>query len=333
MARSLTTEMQAVAIADVVRPFYLVEMEFSSPIYMWTGLGDLDAPSGDSYITNGDFVSGGTGWTSVTVGTGTATFTNNTAVLVADGFSNRASIQQSITTVSGQKYVVVVDHEQTSGIDTRIRIRDTVNNTNIIFEYYEQGLTYIVFTATSNVTQLQLRNQDVGTITINSAEIYLANTYIGVGDLLNLGNIKESAELRANGATITLTGVKTSLIAIARDEDYQGKKATIKLGAMNEEANVITTPVTLFTGFMDVMTIADSGELSTISVSVENKLIAFERKYVRRFTDNDQKIDYPNDNGFEYVASIQDKEIIWGRPTPVTAVPAHANREQVRDGR
>lgn len=319
MARSLTTEMQAVATADVVRPFYLVEMEFSSPIYMWTGLGDLDAPSGDSYITNGDFTSGGTGWATVEIGTGTVTFTNNTAVLVANGFSNRAQVQQSITTVSGQKYVVVVDHEQTAGIDTRIRIRDTVNNSDISFEYYEQGLTYIVFTATSNVTQLALRNQNIGTITINSAEIYLANTYIGVGDLLALGSVQESAELKANGTSITLTGVKTSLIAIARDEDYQGKKATIKLGAMNESAQVITTPVTLFTGFMDVMSIADSGETSTINVTVENKLIAFERKYVRRFTDNDQKIDHPTDDGFEFVASIQDKEIIWGRPTPATS--------------
>lgn len=319
MARTLTTEMQAVATADVVRPFYLVEMDFSSPIYMWTGLGDLDAPTGDSYIANGDFTGGSSSWSTVLIGTGTATFTNNTAVLVANGFQNRASIQQSISTVSGQKYIVAIDHTQTAGLDTRIRIRDTVNGTNIFFEYYEQGLTYIVFTATSSTMQLQIRNQNVGTITINSAEIFLANTYIGVGDLLSLGNIQETGELKANGTSITLTGVKTSLLAIARDEDYQGKKATIKLGAMNETAQAITTPVTLFTGFMDVMSIADGAETSTINVSVENKLIAFERKYVRRFTDNDQKIDHPTDDGFEYVASIQDKEIIWGRPTPATS--------------
>ena len=32
MSRSLSAEMQAVASAEVVRPFYLIDMEFSSPI-------------------------------------------------------------------------------------------------------------------------------------------------------------------------------------------------------------------------------------------------------------------------------------------------------------
>jgi len=66
---------------------------------------------------------------------------------------------------------------------------------------------------------------------------------------------------------------------------------------------------------MDVMTISDSGDSSTISISVENKLIAFERSSVRRYTNEDQKIDHPSDKGFEFVTKIQEKEIIWGRPT------------------
>ena len=67
------------------------------------------------------------------------------------------------------------------------------------------------------------------------------------------------------------------------------------------------------------MTISDNGEKSTIQVTVENKLIAFARKYVRRYTDNDQRIDHPTDKGFEYVTSIQDTEIVWGKVTPETS--------------
>ncbi len=37
---------------------------------------------------------------------------------------------------------------------------------------------------------------------------------------------------------------------------------------------------------------------------------------VRRFTDNDQRIDYPNDDGFSFVTKIQDREINWGVPFP-----------------
>ena len=61
------------------------------------------------------------------------------------------------------------------------------------------------------------------------------------------------------------------------------------------------------------MTITDSGDTSTIKVTVENRLIEFERSRQRRYTSEDQKIDYPNDKGLEFVAEIAEKEIVWGR--------------------
>ena len=69
---------------------------------------------------------------------------------------------------------------------------------------------------------------------------------------------------------------------------------------------------------MDVMTINDSGETSTITVSAENKLIIFQKTAVRRYTAEDQKIEHPTDKGFEFVAKIQEKEVVWGRPSPAS---------------
>lgn len=132
----------------------------------------------------------------------------------------------------------------------------------------------------------------VGNLTFNS------NSYIGAGDLLSIGSVSETAELQANGATVTLTGIKQSLVTIARDEPYQGRPLTIRLGALDDSGDLIASPVIIFSGFMDVMTISDSGDSSTISISVENKLIAFERSSVRRYTNEDQKIDHPSDKGF-----------------------------------
>jgi hypothetical protein len=140
--------------------------------------------------------------------------------------------------------------------------------------------------------------------------------YLGVGNLLSISAVDESTDLTASGASIVLSGIQSPLLAIARDEDYQGRPITIYLGALDDTGDLIASPTVLFSGFMDVMTIAEAGETSTISVTAENKLIAFDRSYVRRYTAEDQKIDYPNDMGFEFVAKIQEKEIIWGRPTP-----------------
>ena len=76
---------------------------------------------------------------------------------------------------------------------------------------------------------------------------------------------------------------------------------------------IVSDPYTIFDGFMDVMKVEDSGETATVNVSCESSLIALERAKTRRYTPEDQAIDYPNDKGFEYVAALQDDEIIWGR--------------------
>jgi len=142
--------------------------------------------------------------------------------------------------------------------------------------------------------------------------------YLGVGNLLSISAVDESTDLTATGASIVLSGIQSPLLAIASDEDYQGRPITIYLGALDDTGDLIASPTVLFSGFMDVMTISEAGETSTISVTAENKLIAFDRSYVRRYTAEDQKIDYPNDMGFEFVAKIADQEIIWGRASPAS---------------
>ena len=47
---------------------------------------------------------------------------------------------------------------------------------------------------------------------------YNSNTYLGAGDLLNIASIQETSDLTANGASVTLAGIKASLLTLARDE-------------------------------------------------------------------------------------------------------------------
>ena len=66
---------------------------------------------------------------------------------------------------------------------------------------------------------------------------------------------------------------------------------------------------------MDVLTIDEGGETSTINLSVENKLIQLGRSKTRRYNSADQRADHPADEGFDYVASIAEKDITWGGET------------------
>ena len=147
----------------------------------------------------------------------------------------------------------------------------------------------------------------IGNITVDSVD------YVGAGTLLSISAISESAELTANGITVALSGVTEPLISKARDEDYQGRELKVLLGMINEDGTVSVDPVVVFSGFMDTMVLNDGGETATIQVTVENRLIEFERTRIRRYTAEDQKIDYPNDKGLEFVAEMAEKEIVWGR--------------------
>lgn len=147
----------------------------------------------------------------------------------------------------------------------------------------------------------------VGNLTVSSVD------YVGAGTLLTIGEITETSELQANGITVTLSGITDPLLAKARDEDYQGRELKVLLGAMDASNGVISTPVNVFSGFMDTMVINDSSETATIQIAVENRLIGFERTRIRRYTAEDQLIDFPNDKGLEFVADMAEKEIVWGR--------------------
>ena len=161
----------------------------------------------------------------------------------------------------------------------------------------------------------------VGNLTVSSVD------YVGAGTLLNIGQIAETSELQANGITVTLSGITDPLLAKARDEDYQGRELKVLLGAMDASNGVISTPVNVFSGFMDTMVINDSSETATIQIAVENRLIEFERTRVRRYTAEDQLIDFPNDKGLEFVADMAEKEIVWGRSGVVSGGGGRPNAD------
>lgn len=139
--------------------------------------------------------------------------------------------------------------------------------------------------------------------------------FLGTGELLVVNLVNEVADLSAQSATLSLNGVDNELVSLAMGEPYQGRLAKIFFGIVGQ------TPIEIFTGFMDVMAIQDSGESSVISLTIENRLIELERSRPFRYTDQshrstnpfDTTVDRSADDVFAYVASLQDKSIKWGR--------------------
>ena len=142
-----------------------------------------------------------------------------------------------------------------------------------------------------------------------------SNTFTGLGDLMNVSAISESDQIEAIGASLSLTGIKSSLISAALSANYTNRNASIFLGLFDTSKNVIADVYTLFKGKMDIMKIDEGPESATIVLNLENRLIALDRARNRRYTHEDQQLSFSGDLGFEFVPDLQDKEIIWGKKT------------------
>ena len=141
-----------------------------------------------------------------------------------------------------------------------------------------------------------------GDRTINS------ETYVGAGSLLNIQGLGEVADLSAKAITISLSGVAAALVSLALQEPYQRRVCRVYFGAVD-----VSDVIEVFSGQLNTMSIEDSGEASTIAVVVDSKLVELERASNRRYTRESQRSRYSDDTFFNYVAKLQDREIVWGR--------------------
>jgi hypothetical protein len=142
-----------------------------------------------------------------------------------------------------------------------------------------------------------------------------SKTFNGAGDMLGVSEIEESSTLSMSGVTLTLAGIKSSILSTALGANYTNRKGAIYLGLFDTSNNVIADVYTLFKGNMDVMNIQEGADTCLITLKLESRLITFEKSSNRMYTLEDQKVDFPNDVGFEFIPDLQDKEITWGKKT------------------
>lgn len=134
------------------------------------------------------------------------------------------------------------------------------------------------------------------------------NTYTGAGTLLELSEMRESSDIAAYGATLTLSGIPSNLVSLALSEPYQTRKAIVKFGV---EVSGTKYAVTVFTGEMDQMNISVGPETATISLDVESRLVDLNRPRIRRYTDADQQSRFEGDLAFEFVTRLQNESLSW----------------------
>ena len=138
-------------------------------------------------------------------------------------------------------------------------------------------------------------------------------SWMGVGSFGGVSTIEEGSTVEAKGITLTLSGIDPTLLTDVLSEFQVGLPVTVWLGLFDQTNVLIPNPVTAFAGRMDQPTIDVDGTSATITINCENRLLDMNTPVDRRYTNEDQQLDHPGDRGFEFVNSIQEVTIYWGR--------------------
>jgi hypothetical protein len=140
-----------------------------------------------------------------------------------------------------------------------------------------------------------------------------SDTYAGAGQLLSISNSEDNLELKSNGLVIALSGMDTTVVNYALTENYQNRPLTLLMGYVMGGTNEVAGTLTLFKGRMTSLVINDTPEGSTVTIDAENRLVDLDRPSNFRYTKESQNFLHSGDTGFNRVASLQDKQINWGK--------------------
>lgn len=141
--------------------------------------------------------------------------------------------------------------------------------------------------------------------------VWNGSTFTGIGSLGKISDISEGTGVRADGVTLTLSGLDPIWLGESLTDVQIGAPATVWFGNM-VNGQMIGTPYQIFHGTVDRPIISGSGNTVSIALELENRLANLSRASNRRYTSADQRLYYPNDIAFGWVEQLNDLALRWG---------------------
>lgn len=181
----------------------------------------------------------------------------------------------------------------------------------------------IVFVRLAFDGNVQRYHTEIGPITATSPT-YGSEEYLGLGDFGGItGSIKESVSNAPQAVRVALSGLNSTLLTEALDEDYHRRDAEIMLGLDDTSGDLIGDPVVLYSGYMDKPDITLENGKSDLILTLESKATLEQESPDGRFTDEDLQAEFSGDVGGEYIFRMLDLQLIWGgeNSSRVNSVP------------
>lgn len=137
------------------------------------------------------------------------------------------------------------------------------------------------------------------------------NTYIGLGALAEVGAVHESSGVQADGTSISLRADPSTLNQAMSDVRV-GAPVKLWFGMLSAAGAIVGAPFLTFSGLVDEPTITEDPSGTRIVLALESRLRNHARASGRRYTAADQKLNYPNDSGFNWVEILNEISLKWG---------------------
>lgn len=209
-----------------------------------------------------------------------------------------------------------------TGFGFDLDVDDGAGNATCDFVYTTDGLTWLALGAqqvSAGTTSLfnSTAAVRIGAINITgnpaAGRYYRAQIYNGIGGTLAVDF--DPRRFSSGKLTATMATGEEWTIAQAQSGSPLNDPARVVDGGLV----VIADPYLVQQGRFDIVVIEDSGTECTISAQYESRLIDLRRPRTRRYTLEDQQIDFNADTGFAKVAALQDMQLIWGGPGAASA--------------
>ena len=142
--------------------------------------------------------------------------------------------------------------------------------------------------------------------------IYNGITYLGIGKLGKISLVQETNSVYASGAQITLEGIDSTDLTEALSDITIGQPVSIYFAVLNAAGQIAGTPITIFAGLTDQVSISESIDNCSITIDVESKLAQLQRNREYRYTDQMQRFLHPGDGAFRYVNLLTNYVGSWG---------------------
>ena len=154
------------------------------------------------------------------------------------------------------------------------------------------------------------------------------NDWLGTGDLGEISQLEEGAEISPYKITLSLSGLDATISGAALTEDYYLQPVTVYLGVLNANDVLIADPTIVWEGAMDQMQLSvGAADGDVIVLTAESELARFDKASNLKYTDAQLQSDSAGSLGFEFMADIEGAKIRWGAPNSdaVAGGPANPN--------